>query len=193
MAMMKLYPQRLSIRIAVRMNAMVCHYCRCDRLRKTVIPTIHTGLPLASSIHTIHRPIARMKRQDTNSSLRASNGKGKAVVTLSPTPSSDEDDGDVSSDEDFETTPVDPQQPPFPLLEEKEEGPSKNTPPTSPTESMVARLALTRRLMSRSASLATVKIKRRAKLASKLKDVFSLPEINEVVAGKSHSLVRRLI
>lgn len=38
---------------------------------------------------------------------------------------------------------------------------------------------------TRSGSMATVKVQRRARLAEKLRDIFELPGISEVIAGKS--------
>jgi sterol 3beta-glucosyltransferase len=42
-----------------------------------------------------------------------------------------------------------------------------------------------RRAMSRSKSLATVKATRRARLAEKLREIFDLQEIDEVIAGRA--------
>ena len=53
---------------------------------------------------------------------------------------------------------------------------------TSPADK-IDRLSQLRRQMTRSSSLATVRVKRRAMLAEKLKNVFELSEISEVVAG----------
>ncbi|THH11780.1 hypothetical protein EW145_g439 [Phellinidium pouzarii] len=149
-------------------------------------------LPLASSIHTIHRPIARSRRHDSYLASKSPNGKGKRQGYFSPVQSSDEERGDVTDeDEDFERTPIEsrhlyrPDE--FPMHEE-------DISAVDAGADKMDRLAHVRRVkMTRSASLATVRIKRRTMLAEKLKDVFGLNEINEVVAELPCWLLRSIL
>ena len=137
-----------------------------------------TGVPLASSIHTIHRPIARSRKHESPTSLRFGDVKGKKELAVL----SSEDEDVNSSDEDgedFETTPIDTRHVQLPSV-------SKDAAAASDkhvSSERMDQLAHLRRSMTRSASLATVRIKRRARLAQKLKEVFGLNEINEVIAG----------
>ena len=136
------------------------------------------GLPLASSIHTIHRPIARSKKYAPPTSLRSSDVKGKQKLTIL---SSEEEDGNSSDDdaEDFETTPIDSRHIQLPSVGRD----SVVTTERHVSSEKMDHLAQLRRSMTRSASLATVRIQRRARLAEKLKEVFGVNEINEVIAG----------
>ena len=133
--------------------------------------------PLASSIHTIHRPIARSKRQDTPISPRAHRTKAGGYF---PTIQSSEEEDGVGTDEeeDFEDTPVDSQ-----VISSGRPGSSTGARPAMETKDRLVHVK--RGQMTRTASLATVRIKRRVKLADKLKEVFGLPDINEVIAGMS--------
>lgn len=153
----------------------------CVRFGCQIIAEVYSAPPIASSIHTIHRPIARSRKLDSPLSPKHANGKGKAPALYSPVPaSSDEEDGDVSDeDEDFELTPIKS------LGSNIEEEQSKDVPTALPgTDKKKDKLVHLRRAnMTRSASLATVRIKRRTMLAQKLKEVFALNDINEVVAG----------
>lgn len=143
---------------------------------------IATGQPLASSIHTIYRPIARSRRQDSVHFDASGQAKGKGKALASIEASDDEDPDSVSDDgEDFETTPIDTiSASGYPPHEEDAiAAAAKRALPGS-----VEGLVQSRRLiMTRSASLATVRIKRRARLAEKLREVFGLSDISEVVAG----------
>jgi sterol 3beta-glucosyltransferase len=133
---------------------------------------------LSSSIHTIHRPVARNRRRST---------------AVPPTASSD----DTSLEE--EEDDFDQEGAPLNLL------PSTNhhthnhpntlagaagttTPPAEPSSATMPN-AGTRGLMRRSTSLATVKVQRRARLAEKLKEVFEVKEITEVTAGTPSVLI----
>lgn len=140
-----------------------------------------SGPPIASSIHTIHRPIARSRKLESPTSSKGTNGKGKKAALYAPIPSSDEEGGDVSDeDEDFEVTPI------VPTEVHRLDGETrsiKNASSTSPSEKMDKLIHIRRSHMTRSASLATVRMQRRTMLAEKLKDVFGLSDISEVVAG----------
>lgn len=153
------------------------HWCKLS----TLITSFNSGFALASSIHTIHRPVAR-SRLATPAFERAVGIPGNPPLEVaedyfSNPLSADEDDG--LRDFDEETTPdgvpnpfKEPSQMKLHLPEEKLakiEGKRRMPPPT------------------RAASMATVRMKRRAKLADKLKEVFGIPDIKEVVAGRSYS------
>lgn len=119
---------------------------------------------LASSIHAIHRPLARSLRVPIPHAFKAGPRSS---------PAASEELEDVSSDEDlendFEETPRLPEAVPSHLaadaeLPESAEGGLSQEHP---------------------GGLATIRLDRRMRLAEKLKDVFELDGINEVLAGKS--------
>ncbi|KAL5518675.1 ATG26 [Sanghuangporus vaninii] len=145
--------------------------------------------PLASSIHTIYRPIARSRKHDPSMTA----GKGKNVGYFSPVPSSDEEDGNVSDeDDDFEATPIEPRMTGSPT-EMSLWNHQTSTSPASLSEKKDGHSQLRRGQMMRSSSLATVRVKRRTMLAEKLKDVFGLNEIREVVAELPCWLLRSVL
>ncbi|KAG9094230.1 Sterol 3-beta-glucosyltransferase, partial [Ceratobasidium sp. UAMH 11750] len=145
---------------------------------------------LASSIHTIHRPVARSRLATPafNHQVEESpQPQLEAAEDYFSNPlSTDEDDGLRDFDEG--TTPESMAFVPNPFKEpsrmklqlpadklSKVEGKKRMPPPT------------------RTASMATVRMKRRAKLADKLKDVFGIPEIQEVVAEMPCWLLRSVL
>ncbi|KAK7058363.1 Sterol 3-beta-glucosyltransferase [Paramarasmius palmivorus] len=138
---------------------------------------------LASSIHTIHRPVARSMRMSTS-------GKGRARTRLpNLPPGSDEEgpssentqsDDDVEDVPDFEEgTPKAPELDKLPKLSQK----SPQIPSKLPE----------RIYMSRSGSMATVRLQRRTKLAQKLREVFDLEGIDEVRAEMPCWLLRSVL
>lgn len=165
----------------------------CIRFGCQIVAEAYSAPPIASSIHTIHRPIARSRKLDSPLSAKPSNYKGKAhALYAAVSTSSDEEDGGMSDeDEDFELTPIEP---PSVHRAEFEEPSTDAAGILSPPDKKKDKLAHLRRAnMTRSASLATVRLKRRTMLAEKLKEVFSLIDINEVVAGAYvlHMLINR--
>ena len=147
--------------------------------------------PLASSIHTIYRPIARSRKHEVPVTAGTVTGKGKGSGRFSPVPSSDEEDGTASDeDDDFEATPVEPRMTGSPT-EMSLQNEQISTSPTSRSQKMDRLSQLRRSQMTRSSSLATVRVKRRTMLAEKLKDVFGLNEIKEVVAGTRFAFFHR--
>ena len=128
---------------------------------------------MASSIHAIYRPVARSRRRETSQS----NFPGKIFSTqreVDETPHADvnltsDDDIDV---DDFETTT------PRPL---NSQGYSEATHMRPPTAQLGP--GMRRRAPSHAGSMATVKVHRRTRLAEKLKGIFDLEAINEVLAG----------
>lgn len=143
-----------------------------------------SGAPLASSIHTIHRPIARSRKYERDRPRMSKRRDGSRTPGhFTPIASSDEEDNLSVEDEDFEATPVVTQR--SGCIEEvpmDEETAAMATEPGKIPE--IDRMALLRHSMTRTSSLATVRIKRRTRLADKLKDIFGLNEIREVIAGE---------
>lgn len=118
----------------------------------------HLVKRLASSIHTIHRPLARSQRLPIPT---ASNETHAAVPADLP---------DISSEEEIEND-----------FEEE-------TTPTSAIETMrgSSKIAEHRPIPpphERAGSMATIRLHRRARLADKLREVFELDDISEVLAG----------
>lgn len=131
---------------------------------------------LASSIHTIHRPVARSRR-GTSLSLAALDTHNEEVPSESDGVQSSPEDLEA---EDFERTPrVESSVPQY----------ARQTSQAS----AVATSALPKRMvMSRTGSMATVRLQRRAKLAEKLKEVFDLNDIDEVWAEMPCWLLRSI-
>lgn len=150
---------------------------------------------MASSIHAIHRPVVMSRRQGSqlglyppitvpsttfNPSLPNVSSSPETIGPLSSSPSDEEE-----LEEDFEAAPT----------------PGRASPQgIHPTEDVRAPMsalledeigaAASRMAHERANSLATVatvktvKVNRRARLAAKLADVFELSGINEVIAGE---------
>ncbi|CAG7846562.1 Sterol 3-beta-glucosyltransferase; AltName: Full=Autophagy-related protein 26 [Serendipita indica DSM 11827] len=125
---------------------------------------LFVAFTLSSSIHTIHRPVARFRRQST------------AVDTASP----ENDSPDEEDEDDFDPDAL-------PL------GASAPRPPLHTNATARQSELPTRTIMRRSTSLATVKVQRRARLAEKLKEVFDVPEIGEVIAEMPCWLLRSVL
>jgi sterol 3beta-glucosyltransferase len=130
-----------------------------------------------SSIHTIHRPVARSKRAGVPTSFRSSTVSTPATVAEATDNSSpEEDEGLPSRDDDFEARIHGPERP-------------QNTDKTEAeavalvTERKGREKEAAQNAPTRSGSMGTVKLKRRAALADKLRDIFEVPGITEVVAG----------
>lgn len=131
----------------------------CVEYRDTMRMTNHVvflAFALSSSIHTIHRPVARIRRRST------------AVATAS---------SEGSSIEEEEEGDFDPQ---VSTIAPGSEGPASTGTGTPPD-----RTPATNGMMRRSTSLATIKVQKRARLAEKLKEVFEVNEVEEVIAGTS--------
>ena len=122
---------------------------------------------LASSIHTIYRPVARSRRRNTSSVRRNALVTGGLVVEEpGPAEPLESDEG-----EDFEdSTP-----------EVASAIAEHNIAFHSPSASH----GYLRPPSSRTSSWNTIKLQRRVRLAEKLREVFELPDIEEVCAGMS--------
>lgn len=133
---------------------------------------------LASSIHTIYRPLARSRR-DNVPAVRGS--KHKKLASVSDVEDEQPPEEPILSEEEIEedfepmgSETLDSKRdnrhslrmslPPLPELDFLEAATSKTHP-------------------ARSGSMATVKIQRRARLAEKLRQIFEVDGIQEVVAG----------
>lgn len=120
---------------------------------------------LSSSIHTIHRPLARSHRVNIPDASQSSVNE----------PLPEEDDVSQSDEElgnDFEETPRPPNEIPSYLQQDALKQSSRIAAPF-------------RAMQERSGSMATVRVNRRARLAEKLKEVYDLDDIREVWAGVS--------
>lgn len=124
---------------------------------------------LSSSIHTIHRPLARSQRinipiPSTLSHKQTAFEEDTLEDALSP---SDEDE----LENDFEES----SRPPDDALQRLNRGSeiAQAAPTTAPFNAM----------RERTGSMATVRLHRRARLAEKLKEVYDLDDIKEVWAG----------
>ncbi|KAK7064572.1 sterol 3-beta-glucosyltransferase [Favolaschia claudopus] len=140
---------------------------------------------LASSIHTIYRPLARSLRlSQPGQSPRNRKALPQQYTTVAEEePSSDatlESSEEQEEVEDFEEPDATPRPPyadrPMPLHERLQHN-EKTIPPS----------------MMRSGSMATVKIQRRVRLAEKLKQVFELEGIEEVWAEMPCWLLRSVL
>jgi sterol 3beta-glucosyltransferase len=122
------------------------------------LSSLSAVVQLASSIHTIHRPLTRSRYRNASVPLQV-----EEEDTSNPEPS------DEAENEDFERTPRPPHvRPPhvthfsFPESAVENEGATGGFPRVKPT---------------RAGSMATVRLQRRAGLAKKLKEVFELDAI----------------
>lgn len=129
---------------------------------------------MASSIHAIYRPVARSRRTEASLSSR--------TVLPSPEEGHESSDGDLdgiclseedADAEDFEAATPRPEDVPKP-----EHATSELPMAFRPGVHM------RRRASSHAGSITTVKVDRRARLAEKLKEIFELNAIDEVLAGE---------
>ncbi|KAG5653494.1 hypothetical protein H0H81_012703 [Sphagnurus paluster] len=125
------------------------------------------GSRLASSIHTIHRPLARSRRLSIPAPARGGTSPYSPLQEEGSDAPTSEDEPDA---EDFEETP----RPVDALISN----------PSVSTEKRKGRMGLAQSRInhSRTGSMATVRLQRRAGLAEKLKEVFELDAIEEVWA-----------
>ncbi|KAJ3786365.1 glycosyltransferase family 1 protein [Lentinula aff. detonsa] len=146
-------------------------------------------LDMASSIHTIYRPVARSRRMSLTSRTRAR----PRISTLTPTEySSDEiiqSDEEPDADDFEETTPKAPETAAPPHLQLRSV--SYMTQKQLSSSQLPDTVAMTR--STRSGSMATVRLQRRTKLAEKLRDIFELDGIEEVHAELPCWLLRSVL
>jgi sterol 3beta-glucosyltransferase len=134
------------------------------------MPHTHVDHRMASSIHAIHRPVARSQRRE-----RASKGKGKMAqeIFMSDTEEEERHYPTILSEEEDDFDP--------PTI------PADSPTPLNPTPSTPASRRLLQRF-STTGSIATIRVKRRSQLADKLRDIFDLNGIQQVVAGQHRPL-----
>lgn len=141
---------------------------------------------IASSIHTIHRPVARSRRSDAPSSPTINLFHPSPVTNFKTYPSfietNEEPDHDDPLDayeeaepEDFEDTPRPSESGRLMITNQRVASPLTQAPSFP--------VAVRRTVPARSESMMTVRLQRRVRLAEKLKDVFELQGIEEVWAG----------
>ncbi|KAH7883851.1 glycosyltransferase family 1 protein [Phlebopus sp. FC_14] len=137
---------------------------------------------MASSIHAIYRPVARSRRTDNLILPSVRRLPREEVPESSYT---DTGMNIVSEDvDDFEaTTPRPPDT----------ERPDSLATPVPPAMAVQFGTAIRRRTASRTGSMATVKVNRRVRLAEKLKEIFELQAINEVMAEMPCWLFRSVL
>ncbi|KAG8962323.1 Sterol 3-beta-glucosyltransferase [Tulasnella sp. 425] len=175
---------------------------------------------MASSIHAIYRPVARSNR-GTPATARPNKGKSRLGVPaegyFSPTseseaPDDELDDLEEESHEDFDLAAAANRPPPLPLAAKYDptapspattsfagslhllspEGRGSPAPfTTSPISGLPPKLLLPNQ--TRQDSLATVRSKRKARLAEKLREVFGLREVEEVIAEMPCWLLRSVL
>ncbi|KAG2156507.1 glycosyltransferase family 1 protein [Suillus bovinus] len=141
-----------------------------------------SGVPMASSIHAIYRPVARSRRTEASLSSR--------TALPSPEEEHESSDGDLDatglSEEDADTEDFEaatPRPADVPKLE--------HAMPELPT---VFRPGMhMRRRASYTGSITTVKVSRRARLAEKLKEIFELNAVEEVLAEMPCWLLRSVL
>lgn len=121
---------------------------------------------LSSSIHAIHRPLARSQRLNIPQSSKSTNTRNQFAEEIADELSPEED-----IENDFEETP----RPADDVPSHVRRMSNSVVHADSPFDAM----------KERANSMATVRIHRRARLAEKLKEVFDLEDIKEVTAGGS--------
>lgn len=172
---------------------------------------------MASSIHAIYRPVARSNR-GTPATARPNKGKSRLSVPtegyFSPTSESEApdelDDLEEESHEDFDLAVAAARPPPLPLASKYDPTapspamtsysgsmrlltPEGGTSPAPLVASPVSGIPPKLNLPNRQDSLATVRMKRKARLAEKLREVFGLREVEEVIAEMPCWLLRSVL
>ena len=144
---------------------------------------------MTSSIHAIYRPLARFKRGEASGSNNRA-ARSPDLPSVSDSEEAPQPDSSVVSDEetegDFETGAGEP------ITAPSHSG--RDSPETIPDlESSIPSVSTATRRRGRAASqsgsITTVRYDRRAQLAEKLRGVFELDNINEVVAGTTFDYV----
>ncbi|KAF8078251.1 glycosyltransferase family 1 protein [Lyophyllum atratum] len=139
---------------------------------------------LASSIHTIHRPLARSRRLSIPPPTR--HGASSYSVVEEEVESDTSSLEEEPEAEDFEETP----RPPDARLSSP---PSASIAQHDKRVDRSGALSRSRIVPSRTTSMATVRLQRRAGLAEKLKEVFELDAIEEVWAEMPCWLLRSIL
>ncbi|KAF8559354.1 hypothetical protein OG21DRAFT_1600527 [Imleria badia] len=130
---------------------------------------------MASSIHAIYRPVARSRRKEITV-FPAQREEYEAPYAEPDANLTSDDDVDADDFEAMTPRPTDSQ----------EYSEATHIPPST----VQLGPAIRRRVPSRAGSMTTVKITRRTRLAEKLKEIFDLEAINEVLAEMPCWLLR---
>jgi sterol 3beta-glucosyltransferase len=136
---------------------------------------------LASSIHTIHRPVARFRRREFSTAVPAIDNTPGEHADLSS--GSEQLQRAIASDED---TDADDFELPKSVAASRRVSKKDRHMGLSPVLEHASTKFVLQHHAERSGSASTVKtvkLNRRARLAEKLADVFEINGINEVVAG----------
>ncbi|CAL1696325.1 unnamed protein product [Somion occarium] len=143
---------------------------------------------LTSSIHTIYRPVARSRRRDKAGDTKGRKQRMPSVIDT------DEElpiEGPILSDEEAEGD----------FEPDREGSPDRSalnrhrgvTPLPSLPELDAPEPSLARSHPARSGSMATVKVERRARLAEKLRDIFDLKDLQQVISEMPCWLLRSVL
>lgn len=174
---------------------------------------------MASSIHAIHRPVARSRRGTPANAQPKGKGKQNAAgqegyfppTSESELPEEDEEMSDVEEEdrEEFEVAAAKP--PPINLPISAKYDPGAPSPATTDTSHSLGSGVTSPAMMTasplsgipprlnsiptatRQGSMATVRLKRKARLAEKLREVFGLKQVEEVVAEMPCWLLRSVL
>ncbi|KAL6299038.1 UDP-Glycosyltransferase/glycogen phosphorylase [Sparassis latifolia] len=143
---------------------------------------------LASSIHTLYRPVARMKRSELATSRRRA--QSPALPRIADKDETGQAEESIMSDEELE----DDFEPASVSDHEGVTITGSQTMSTEPASDVGGSVTETPKHHSgRSGSMATVKLQRRARLADKLREVFELSGIQEVIAEMPCWLLRSVL
>ncbi|KAI0080011.1 hypothetical protein K474DRAFT_1658250 [Panus rudis PR-1116 ss-1] len=137
---------------------------------------------LTSSIHAIYRPMARSRRRDPAVSRK------QGLPSVSDTEDEPASDAPITSDEDQEG---DFEVERRPSTQSGMIGSGDTLPPLPELDATDSILAKSH--PARSGSMGTVKQERRSRLAEKLRDVFDLNDIHEVIAEMPCWLLRSVL
>jgi hypothetical protein len=189
----------------------------------------HSDLPMYSSIHTIHRPVARSKRNTLPTSFLSPTGEEPIETArqddTESSPSDDDEEGLSSRIEEAMAADFEHRTPAPRRLEKPEDTQEAKTEGVAAIMDPRAKVATDGQVgggkdkgkgkgrreatiidvhdeeedgqeehraegarqnaAMRSGTMGTVRMKRRAALAEKLRDIFEVPGIEEVIAGKN--------
>ncbi|KAG9223145.1 hypothetical protein CCMSSC00406_0000166 [Pleurotus cornucopiae] len=138
--------------------------------------------PMASSIHAIYRPLARSRRGDIGASTRKLHRSSSRISEESNSgPESPSDSEETEEQEDFEQTTPQLVGAPMPRALALAQAGATSSPGPS------------RIVPIRTGSMATVRLQRRSLLAEKLREVFELDGIEEVLAEMPCWLLRSVL
>ncbi|KIJ68687.1 glycosyltransferase family 1 protein [Hydnomerulius pinastri MD-312] len=142
---------------------------------------------MASSIHAIYRPVARSRRTETSQSLLT--GRGLTVQEEVQEGADTDPDMNLASEDDVDVDDFEATTPRPPGTQTTDQ----LATPVPPPATVQLGPAMRRREPSRTGSMTTVKLNRRTRLAEKLKEIFELDIISEVLAEMPCWLLRSVL